>query len=204
MYCCRLDFFYLISSLTRGCCLIGCWSHSGSKYPGPIKNVPRFSSVHPRTVSEPGLWVTVRMSVRLPLRSADVSWKLRLHIPCLCVQHEGMRIHPRTTSSLAVAFAQLVAPFARRPLGTQPLFKSSVWHLGLACSGEPAAAVTTAAAHASGGDDGGVLAISRQERKRARKTRSFRRRQAPITRGQRRTLRELWPKYGLVGDFNSR
>lgn len=48
------------------------------------------------------------------------------------------------------------------------------------------------------------LAIPRHERKIARKTRSFRRCQAPLTRGQRRTLRELWPKHGLLMDFKSK
>ncbi|CAM9820398.1 unnamed protein product, partial [Sphacelaria rigidula] len=42
---------------------------------------------------------------------------------------------------------------------------------------------------------------ARHERKAARKRRYFRRRQAPITKGQRRTLRVLWPKHGLDMDF---
>lgn len=50
----------------------------------------------------------------------------------------------------------------------------------------------------------GVLAIPRHERKAARRTRSFRRRQAPITRRQRQNLRDLWPKHGLAMDFNQR
>lgn len=45
---------------------------------------------------------------------------------------------------------------------------------------------------------------ARHERKAARKRRSFRRRQAPITKGQRRTLRVLWPKHGLDMDFAER
>lgn len=138
---------------------------------------------------------------------------LHIHFSCLCVQRKGMRIHPGRTSSLAVAFAQLVAPCARRPLSNaEPLFGSSAGHVSSARAAGPAAAAATASTvtttttttHASNGDDDRALVISRQERKRARKTRSFRRRQAPITRGQRRTLRELWPKYGLVGDFNAR
>lgn len=50
----------------------------------------------------------------------------------------------------------------------------------------------------------GVLAIPRHERKAARRRRSFRRRQSPITRGQRKTLRELSPKYGLAMDYKDR
>lgn len=50
----------------------------------------------------------------------------------------------------------------------------------------------------------GVLAIPRHERKAARRRRSFRRRQSPITRGQRKTLRELSPKYGLAMNYKHR
>lgn len=51
---------------------------------------------------------------------------------------------------------------------------------------------------------GGVLAIPRHDRKAARRTRSFRRRQAPITRGQRQKMRELWPHHGLPMDYKQR
>lgn len=47
-------------------------------------------------------------------------------------------------------------------------------------------------------------ATSRQERRAAQKRRSFRRRQAPITNGQRKTIRLLWPKHGLDPDYARR
>lgn len=93
----------------------------------------------------------------------------------------------RRTTSLVVAFAHLLAPScARRP----PLALSLSEHV--------------AKGIASGRPGRPCAAISRHERKRAQKSRSFRRRQAPVTRGQKRTLRALWPKYGLVTDFADR
>lgn len=94
-----------------------------------------------------------------------------------------MVIHP-CTKSVVVAFAHLFAP-TRRP--------SLALSLSFSANADP----VVASARAS-------PAIPRHERKRAQKSRSFRRRKAPITRGQKRTLRELWPKYGLLTDFNAR
>lgn len=106
-----------------------------------------------------------------------------------------MRVHPRWTS---------VASISQLTFG--PRFQVAGWHLASCCSASGSNSVptpTTQQATSSMGRDG-MLAMPRHERKAARKSRSFRRRQAPITRGQRRTLRELWPKYGLVMDFERR
>lgn len=98
-----------------------------------------------------------------------------------------MVIHPHT-KSVMVALAHLLVP-TRRPslaLSLSLPDASKHKHVALASPGRASPA------------------IPRHERKRAQKSRSFRRRQAPITRGQKRTLRELWPKYGLLTDFNAR
>lgn len=49
-----------------------------------------------------------------------------------------------------------------------------------------------------------TVTTNRQERKAAQKRRSFRRRQAPITNAQRKTIRLLWPKHGLNPDYARR
>ncbi|CAM9352434.1 unnamed protein product, partial [Ectocarpus sp. 4 AP-2014] len=107
-----------------------------------------------------------------------------------------MRVHPRVTSIASIGQLTFAGP----------RFHVAGWHLLSCCSASGSDNVPTIrATHASSsiGRDG-MLAMPRHERKAARKSRSFRRRQAPITRGQRRTLRELWPKYGLVMDFERR
>ncbi|CAM9506859.1 unnamed protein product [Ectocarpus sp. 12 AP-2014] len=107
-----------------------------------------------------------------------------------------MRVRPRMTSFASIGQLTFAGP----------RFHVAGWHLVSCCSASGSDNVpTTRTTHASSsiGRDG-MLAMPRHERKAARKSRSFRRRQAPITRGQRRTLRELWPKYGLVMDFERR
>lgn len=101
----------------------------------------------------------------------------------------AMMIRSRTTA-VVVAFNHLLALSARKP----PLaFSAKHRHVFSARAAASPCSMPDADA-----------AIARHERKRAQKSRSFRRRQAPITRGQRRTLRELWPKFGLVTEFSAR
>lgn len=145
---------------------------------------------------------------------------------CARVGTEYVNMHARdvcaTPSATSVAFTHLAFPASVRTAGIGGSSTATLLKFRLQCTLlstqqlDPAAVDPTVCLHNSQEtptlfssprkpeDSGGVLAIPRHERKAARRTRSFRRRQAPITKGQRRQMRELWPQHGLPMDYKQR